>query len=385
MSADFKRNLKIVTNEQDEEKKRKIDAYRCFVSESMPGYIRFVETLNQVITKLEQTGIIGKTKMKTRVKALNSSIYNTEQKELDDIFGFEFITENERDKEILMLIIHNLMVAKYIRQKNHNKSNGYFAHHCTGGVKKHLDGTEIPGLEKHILEAQTNELKEQYRDLSQKEQKKHERSEVFERKPRYPVLREELLKNKKIDKDLQEGYEWALKFIDQNLGQDLASYRRNIPILEIQFKTKAVEHEIKYGNAQHIKYKKTNPDEIKDKYLQRKLIRGVDFPFVFIRNEEGNIQLEDAEETLINMWPFIEEFIAELKRNTTSQLANYDLFFAKVFPDLEKYVQEKKERELSIPAEGYDKTMAWTFLKNKIVSNNLVLPYWDELKKEVNR
>lgn len=383
MSADFRYNLRVVPNEKEEEK-NKIDAYRNFISEAMPGYIRFIETLNQVITKLEQTGVIGRTKMKTRVKAINSSIHNTEQKELDDIFGFEFITENERDKEILMLIIHNLMVAKYIRQKNHNKSNGYFAHHCTGGIKKHLDGTEIPGLKKHILEAETNELKEQYRDFSQKEQKKYERSEIFGRKPRYPVLRQEMLENGNVDSKLQESFEWALKFIDQKLGQDIA-LRSNIPILELQFKTKAVEHEIKYGNAQHIKYKKINPDEITEKYLQRKLIRGVDFPFVFIRNKEGNIQLEDTEETLINMWPFIERCIAESKKNTTSQLANYDMFFAKVFPELEKYVKEKKEREISIPTDGYDKTMAWTLLKNKIVSNNLVLPYWDELKKEVKR
>lgn len=385
MGMDFKENLKVPLNEQDEQKIRKIDAYRIFISEAMPGYISFMEAINHTITELEAEGVIGKTSLKTRVKALNSALFNTEQKELDDIFGFDIVAQNERDKEILMLIIHNLFVSKYLIQKNHNKSNGYFAHHCTGAVKKNLDGTEALGLEKHILDSETYELKEQYRDYSRKEQKNVPRKDLFCKKHRYPVLRQEILENGKIDSKLQENFEWALDFIDQYLGENPVS-RKNIPIIEIQFKTAAVEKEIKYGKAQHVKYKKVNEDEVKRKYLQRQLVRGIDFPFIFIRNNEGELQLQHSTQTLTNMWPFLEDTITEYKQTHSCPVANYDMYFGKIFPDLEPYVQRNLANEPSIPTDNLTMEGAWSILKNKIINNSFYLPDSDKvLKVELER
>lgn len=384
MNIKFRETLRVVPNEQDENKIRKIDAYKNFITETMPGYIAFMEAINHTITELEAQGVIGKTCLKSRVKAINSALINTEEKTLDDIFGFEIITENERDKEILMLIIHNLFVQKYVRQKNHNKSNGYFAHHCTGAVKRNLDGTEGSLLEQHILKSETNELKTEYRDLPIKEQKKFAKNDIFCRKPRYPILRQEILEDGGLDKNLQDNFEWALDFIDQYLNES-PELRRNIPILEMQFKTKAVEQEARYGRAQHAKYKKVNEDKIIQAYFDRKLVRGVDFPFEFIRNNEGDLEIEHTSQTLINMWPFIADSVTKYHKIHACPVANYDMYFAKIFPDLEPYVQKNLSREACIPADNCDSEMAWSILKNKIINESFILPDADLIKKVKNK
>lgn len=343
-----------------------------------------MEAINHTITELEADGMIGKTELKSRVKSINSALGNTDEKALDDIFGFEIVTQNERDKEILMLIIHNLFVEKYIRQKNHNKSNGYFAHHCTGAVKSKLDGTETIGLEKHILEAETNELKEQYRDMPRKEQKKLKKSEIFQKKKRYPILRQEIIQNGQIDKNLQENFGWALDFINQYLSE-IPDLRKNMPIVEIQFKTKDVEQEAKHGRAQHAKYKKVNEDKIVQAYLDRKLVRGVNFPFIFIRNDEGDLEIEHTSKTLISMWPFLESAVNEYKQTHSCPVANYDMYFARVFPDLEPFVEKNSAKEPCLPTNDCTDDMAWSILKNKIINDNFILPDSNTVIKVVGR
>lgn len=373
MDENFRENLKIVPNQPEDIKTMKIEAYKDFVYEAMPGYIAFLEAINHTITELELEGIIGKAKLKSRVKAINSALQNTEEKTLDDIFGFEIILENERDKEILMLIIHNLFVEKYVRQKNHNKSNGYFAHHCTGAVKNELDGTESLELQNHILEAETYELKTQFRDMPKKEQKNFSKVEIYCKKPRYPILRREILENGKINSKLQENFDWALGFIDQYLSE-ISTLRRNMPVFEMQFKTSDVEQEAKYGRAQHVKYKKVDEKEITSSYFARKLVRGVDFPFTFVRNNEGDLEIEHTNKTLISMWPFLSEAIEKYKQANDCPMANYDMYFAKVFPDLELYVKRNLAKEPCIPADKFSSEVAWNSLKNKILNNSFFLP-----------
>ena len=99
MNINFKESLRIIPKKQDEENARKVEGYRTFISETMPGYIAFLEAINHTITELEAGGIIGKVNLKSRIKALNSAMTNTDEKTLDDIFGFEIVTENERDKD----------------------------------------------------------------------------------------------------------------------------------------------------------------------------------------------------------------------------------------------------------------------------------------------
>lgn len=356
-----------------EEEKKALDAYRSFVAENMPRYILFMEGINQVVTELEDKKVIGKTEIKSRVKAIRSAIKNSKEKELDDIFGFNIVTQNEREKEILMLIIHNLFVERYVYEKEYDKSNGYKAHHCIGAVKKSVSSKEIENLTNHILNAKTNKPKQIYRDSSTKAQKEFGTKEVFDKVYRYPILREEILRNGELDDSIKQAFLNAILFLDSYLLPETET-RREIPILEIQFKTKEVEQEATCGRAKHMDYKKINPEQIKERYKNRQLVRGVDFPFRFFRDEATReMKLESANETLTCMWPFLEETIEEYKKTGVTNLASYDMHMAKIFPDLQPYVKAIEKEDPTIPIKNTDSNSVWQLLKEQIIEGTLCL------------
>lgn len=374
MSTDFRKDLRYEMDENKKQLSEELDAYRMHVSENIPGYILFMEALNELITGLEAKQIIGKTQIKSRVKAAKSAVKNSREKELDDIFGFNIITQNEKDKEILMLIIHNLFVRKYIQEKTYDKSNGYKAHHCIGAVKTKITGEEIKGLEDHILQSKTYKPKEEYRDSSSKKQRELGKKGVLEQVDRYPILRAEILQNGELSGNLQNAFADALLFLDAYLLPGTET-RINMPVMEVQFKTSEVEKDATCGRAKHMNYKKINPEQISKDYMSRKLVRGIDFPFRFFRNmDNGRMELESTKETLISMWPFLEETIKEYEKTSTAPLASYDMYMTKIFPDLQPYVEEISKREPVIPIKNTDANSVWTTLKMKIINDSLSLP-----------
>lgn len=374
MSTDFRKGLRYEIDENKKQLSEELDAYRMHVSENMPGYILFMEALNELVTGLEAKKIIGKTQIKSRVKAAKSAVRNSREKELDDIFGFNIITQSERDKEILMLIIHNLFVRKYIQEKTYDKSNGYKAHHCIGAVKAKITGKEIEELEDHILQSKTYRPKEEYRDSSSKKQREIGKKRVLEQVYRYPTLRAEIAQNGELNENLQNAFADALLFLDAYLLPNTET-RTNMPVMEVQFKTSEVEKDATCGRAKHMNYKKINPEQISKDYMSRKLVRGIDFPFRFFRNmDNGRMELESAKETLIGMWPFLEETIKEYEKTSTAPLASYDMYMTKIFPDLQPYVEEISKREPVIPIKNTDANNVWTTLKMKIINDSLSLP-----------
>lgn len=374
MSTDFRKDLRYEMDENKKQLSEELDAYRMHVSENIPGYILFMEALNELITGLEAKQIIGKTQIKSRIKAAKSALKNSREKELDDIFGFNIITQNEKDKEILMLIIHNLFVRKYIQEKTYDKSNGYKAHHCIGAVKTKITGEEIRGLKDHILQSKTYKPKEEYRDSSSKKQRELGKKGVLEQVDRYPILRAEILQNGELSGNLQNAFADALLFLDAYLLPGTET-RINMPVMEVQFKTSEVEKDATCGRAKHMNYKKINPEQISKDYMSRKLVRGIDFPFRFFRNmDNGRMELESTKETLISMWPFLEETIKEYEKTSTAPLASYDMYMTKIFPDLQPYVEEISKREPVIPIKNTDANSVWTTLKMKIINDSLSLP-----------
>lgn len=374
MSTDFRKDLRYEMDENKKQLSEELDAYRMHVSENIPGYILFMEALNELITGLEAKQIIGKTQIKSRVKAAKSAVKNSREKGLDDIFGFNIITQSERDKEILMLIIHNLFVRKYIQEKTYDKSNGYKAHHCIGAVKTKITGEEIKGLEDHILQSKTYKPKEEYRDSSSKKRRELGKKGVLEQVDRYPILRAEILQNGELSGNLQNAFADALLFLDAYLLPGTET-RINMPVMEVQFKTSEVEKDATCGRAKHMNYKKINPEQISKDYMSRKLVRGIDFPFRFFRNmDNGRMELESTKETLISMWPFLEETIKEYEKTSTAPLASYDMYMTKIFPDLQPYVEEISKREPVIPIKNTDANSVWTTLKMKIINDSLSLP-----------
>ena len=273
-----------------------------------------------------------------------------------------------------MLIIHNLFVRKYIQEKTYDKSNGYKAHHCIGAVKTKITGEEIKGLEDHILQSKTYKPKEEYRDSSSKKRRELGKKGVLEQVDRYPILRAEILQNGELSGNLQNAFADALLFLDAYLLPGTET-RTNMPVMEVQFKTSDVEKDATCGRAKHMNYKKINPEQISKDYMSRKLVRGIDFPFKFFRNmDNGRMELESTKETLISMWPFLEETIKEYEKTSTAPLASYDMYMTKIFPDLQPYVEEISKREPVIPIKNTDANSVWTTLKMKIINDSLSLP-----------
>ena len=77
MSTDFRKDLRYEMDENKKQLSEELDAYRMHVSENIPGYILFMEALNELITGLEAKQIIGKTQIKSRVKAAKSAVRNS--------------------------------------------------------------------------------------------------------------------------------------------------------------------------------------------------------------------------------------------------------------------------------------------------------------------
>lgn len=348
---------------------QEMDVYRKLIEETLPGYIKFMEAINLAITSLEDNLIMSDVKFKARIKDAIGSVKNTEQKALDDIFGFEFITPNERDKEILMLLINKIYDEKICsKEKSHNKSNGYCAYHRVGTVKKQFTGYEFDNIESYILNKKTRRLKEEYRDLSKKTQIQMSADELYEEVYLYPYLREQVIKDGSLDLDIVESLKEALAIIKENSGNAL-----DIPVMEVQFKTASVAEEAIFGKASHNQYKPAETKDIISSYNNRKLMRGMHFPFKFHR-KDGAMKLQPTNITLIEMYPFLREPIIHFNKNHPNALASYDMYFASVFPELKQYVKELSKKEPCLTVRNQNKDAIWRILKLKALNPEFSIP-----------
>ncbi len=356
-----------------------MDAYRHYISENLPGFINFMEVLNFVISKLEDNLIMSNVHFTARLKDAISSIKNSSKKTLDDVFGFELITPNETDKEVLMLLIHKIFDDNIcFRNKKHDKSNGYRAYHCVGVVKQCFTGNEFDTIEEYILTAKTKRIKEFYKDLPKDEQKKIPSEELFEQVDMYPRLKQQIIDNGTLYEDTINALKDAIYYISQYYEEN-DEIRRSIPPIEIQFKTAAVAEEAIYGKARHALYKEEDAQIIINKYNTRKLMRGMDFPFKFQR-ENGRMKLQTTTTTLIEMWPFLKETIRKFKKQHPFTLASYDMHLATVFPELKPYIKELSKKEPCLTVRNQDKDAIWRLLKLKIINPDFTIPIYKERK-----
>ena len=78
------------------------------------------------------------------------------------------------------------------------------------------------------------------------------------------------------------------------------------------------------------------------------------------------------------------EAVIRYHQNHSCPVANYDMYFAKVFPDLQPYVERNLTKEPCIPIGNTDIEEIWTILKNKIINDSFVLPHADEVRGKTN-
>ena len=89
-----------------------------------------------------------------------------------------------------------------------------------------------------------------------------------------------------------------------NLEQNIPYFDELFPVIEMQFKTIAVDYEANYGRASHETYKREDMKEIQNLYNSGKLIPGIYIPYMWVSDLESNKMRElTTEETIKKMYP----------------------------------------------------------------------------------
>lgn len=346
-----------------EERLRDMDTYRKYLTDNISGFIDFMETFNQCINIMVSNMYLPPTvEFKARIKDCVGAVKTTTRKTLDDIFGFEIITPTETEKEVLMLFVHTIFDDEFcFRAKNHNKSNGYKAHHCVGVLRNEIS-EDLSDIEQYICNAKVKAIKKKYTTLSKELQAKIPREELYENVDLYPKLKEQILINGHLDQEIHQ----ALKEVLHYIGQEYSNKERknSVPVTEVQFKTLAVATEAIYGTARHADYKDVDQEETIRKFNNKEFIRLVNFPFKWNRDIlDGTMKLQTTDKTLMEMRPFLRMLKAFNDRNNTC--AGYDANIVTVFPQLRSYI-EKVDGNIDIP-ENADPNEIWEKIKKLII------------------
>lgn len=129
---DFKESIKVKCVGKPQERKMTDREARRFYEEFIFSqenqFLLFINYLNKQINELKEKGVISPfLQLYARIKATNSALKNYDKKELDDIFGIEFVCATEREISIVRRLMEEIMVV--LREKIHDKENGYKAIH----------------------------------------------------------------------------------------------------------------------------------------------------------------------------------------------------------------------------------------------------------------
>lgn len=314
-------------------KKELIEGYRTYISDLGEGFLKIAEQYIECIKIAKKNELIGDTQVKVRIKDYSSSAKNTEKKMLDDVFGMEVVTANEREKEILMLFVH--LLSDIQKDKKYNKESGYVSYHCTADFSPNRSDTLKDDIKRIIENLTTKEYLKSPGDKDFDE-KKHTRIVSV-----YPELKREILEKGKLTK-LSTVLGEMLK-----LAKTLNLKPETIPIMEYHFLTSAVEAEAIRGKASHADYKKTDAKKIIQFFSEGRLLRGINAPWKFIATENGLV-LQDYYETLKENWPFLTESIVKRRKlgkeeKDKAAINTYDRLSAFTFEFLGKYVGQDKE------------------------------------------
>lgn len=145
----------------------KYSLYSDYTTNQKRGFIEIIKLIDRCVLEMQNDGELTEyIKINARIKSAESALKNddTDNKALDDVFGIEILAGN---KEALKKIIDKLeQYLDVIKERKHNKDNGYEAVHRTLNLKRDmwekLGTRSIPYTEIPIVEFQfkTFEVKE---------------------------------------------------------------------------------------------------------------------------------------------------------------------------------------------------------------------------------
>ncbi len=146
----------------------KYSLYSDYTTEQKAGFIALIRMIYECIQELQEYGeITENVKIMARIKSAESAIKNDdkEDKALDDVFGMEIVAGNDTALNKIMKKIEAYM--NILREKKHNKENGYKATHRVMEIKKECkdrlklgEGIELEQIPMIEIQFKTFEVKE---------------------------------------------------------------------------------------------------------------------------------------------------------------------------------------------------------------------------------
>lgn len=270
-------------------------------------------------------------------------------------------------------MLFNHLVFNILKDKKYKRPMGYIAYHCMGDLsinKGKLSEEELKEKIKQIVrESKTQEYKRSKKDPEFNSEEDVKEASVF------PKLKNIIKDPKELD-DLVKTFEEMIEYMEAT------NTEFSLPIVEIQFKTAAVEANALRGPAAHTKYKSSDEKMIVNKFRNGQLIRGINSPWKFEGTKAG-LKLQDFYDTLMDNWPFLKDTIVERRNAGKEQKdrrisSQFDNLTASQFPFLRKYISPAK----------YDETKRdekWGALKIAMIVNRLdeTEPLEDELLAQI--
>lgn len=295
----------------DQQKVRLYEQYKSQQEEQFELYINYI---NEILIILKDYRIVSDfTKMNARIKATESALLTDGLKALDDVFGIEVDFATPGEKAFVSEIIKGTL--KIVKERIHNKGNGYEAYHCSGYP---VNKSTILSIFNRSLDKEIDieeEYQNYYKTLSplNKEKANEEKNmeyfkELKENFEFYSNLISSRMDERYLEalkKELQETEEIYL------IKQKEISISENIPIIEFQSKTIQVAIEANIGAARHDGYKGISSGEMQKKYdaLEGKVPLS-QVPTMYSsdlkRDKEGRVvpmQLRSSQKTLEVQFP----------------------------------------------------------------------------------
>lgn len=333
------------------------DGYKEFINIHADNFLDIVEDLNMCLEIAKDYETIGNVQLKARIKDFSSSKINSNVKILDDIFGVELVSASEFDKEFLILFSY-LMFDIDKNKKYRKEDTGYSAYHCLADFSpKNVDIQLIKELIKKTKTKEYRYTPKEYEKMG----KEPKTVKVF------PILNKKIMEEPEILEEIVEAFEEMSEFMN-TIPMD--RWEQLNPIIEFHFLTSEAERNALTGKAAHAKYKSFNGEEnIKEKFRQGNLIRGINSPWKFVGTPEG-LKLQDFYETLKENWPFLKDIVKERRKEgkevgDRKKSTKFDIFTAAQFPFLRKYLPNKYEYSYKGSQEQ------WGLLRAILIVNSL--------------
>lgn len=130
---------------------KRFDQYEDYIAMQKQPFMDLMYYLNDFINNLKSHGNISNyVEFRARIKAPSNAIENDTKKALDDSFGMELICATEDEIKYLINSLYEMMDV--IKEKQHNKSNGYKANHFYSFLKESKLDLLYPNMSKKAKE-----------------------------------------------------------------------------------------------------------------------------------------------------------------------------------------------------------------------------------------